>query len=222
MTRIASIDGIQRRYLHDEVAAKLRDLIISGELEPKSKVNENELAERFNISRTPMREAIKILSSEGLVDLLPNRGARVASITEGEIEEILEVVAGLEGVAGELACKKASAEAIAQIAGFTQDMLDAYHERDETAYFRLNQQIHQAILDAAGNATLRATYGALSSRIQRARYTAHKTDLQWERAVEDHKSMLAMLVKREGLALGAVMRAHVRSKKEVIAAAYGQ
>ncbi len=92
--------AINRRSLHGEVAERLRGLILSGELAPRSRVNELELCERFGISRTPLREAIKLLAGEGLLVLLPNKGARVAALDEAEIDEILEVVAGLEAVAG--------------------------------------------------------------------------------------------------------------------------
>ena len=81
MAQMESALGIHRRYLHDEVAQRLRELIRSGELEPRSRVNELELAERFGISRTPLREAIKILATEGVLELVPNRGARVVSIS---------------------------------------------------------------------------------------------------------------------------------------------
>ena len=81
MNRIEPSIGISRRYLHDEVADRMRELINEGELEPRARVNESELTERFGISRTPLREAIKILATEGLLELLPNRGARVASIS---------------------------------------------------------------------------------------------------------------------------------------------
>src|SRR5918997_6239315 len=107
--------GISRRYLHDEVAERLRALIRSGDLEPKARVNELELAARFGISRTPLREAIKILATEGLLELLPNRGARVASISEAELDDMLEVVAGLEGTAAELACRSITDAKVAAI-----------------------------------------------------------------------------------------------------------
>src|ERR1051325_1341723 len=105
MNQIDTRVGISRRYLHDEVAERMRELIFSGEMEPKSRINETELTERFGISRTPLREAIKILATEGLLELLPNRGARVASISDGELEEMMEVVAGWEATAADLACR---------------------------------------------------------------------------------------------------------------------
>src|SRR5918995_1192704 len=116
---------IKRRYLHDEAAERLRELIRDGVLEPRARVNELELSERFGISRTPLREAIKILATEGLLDLLPNRGARVASISEEEADEVIEVVAGLEATAGELACRSITDDEVLAIEAKHGAMLEA-------------------------------------------------------------------------------------------------
>jgi len=222
MTRISATDGIPRGYLHDEVADRLRELILSGGLEPKARVNELELCERFGTSRTPLREAIKILSSEGLVELLPNRGARVASLSAAEIDEMVQVVAGLEAVAAELACARAGEDEIDAVAADTDAMEAVFAARDEAAYFTLNRAIHEGLMAAARNRTLSGIYANLSSRIQRMRYTAHKTDAQWERAMREHRDMVRLLRARDGEGLAALMKAHIRGKAEVIAASYGE
>ncbi len=217
MTRL----GISRRYLHDEVAERLRKLILDGELEPKSRINEAELCERFGISRTPLREAIKILATEGLLELLPNRGSRIAGISEHELDEMIEVVAGLEAIAAELACKAISTAEIAAIEEKHARMLAAWKREDDPAYFELNREIHEAIMAAARNATLQGIYANLSGRIQRTRYSAHKTPEQWRRAVEEHERMVVLLKARDGAALAPLMREHIRGKRAAIAAAYG-
>jgi DNA-binding GntR family transcriptional regulator len=222
MTRIPVADGIQRRYLHDEVADRLRALILTGGLEPRARVNELELCERFGTSRTPLREAIKILATEGLVELLPNRGARVASLTGAEIDEMVQVVAGLEAVAAELACQKAEEDEIDAIAADTEAMERAFEARDEEVYFTLNRAIHEGLMAAARNRTLSGLYANLSSRIQRMRYTAHKTEAQWERAMSEHREMVTLLRARDGEGLAALVKAHIRGKAEVIAASYGE
>jgi DNA-binding GntR family transcriptional regulator len=221
VTRISAAAGIPRRYLHDEVADRLRQLILDGELEPRSRVNELELAERFGISRTPLREAIKILATEGLLELLPNRGARVASISDKELEDVLEVIAGLEGVAAEAACHRMTDAEIAALEAKNDAMVAAWKRRDEPAYFRLNKEIHDTLMLASGNATLAGTYATLAGRIQRARYSVHKTDEQWARAIAEHVEMIELLKKRDALALADLLRRHIRGKKAVIAAAYG-
>lgn len=220
MNQVAPL-GISRRYLHDEVAERLRELIRSGELEPRARINELELSERFGISRTPLREAVKILATEGLLELLPNRGARVASISAEEIEEVIEVVAGLEATAADLACRHITPGGFDAIASLHARMLDAWRAGDDRLYFTLNREIHEAIMRASRNATLQAIYATLSGRIQRARYTAHKTPEQWAKAVAEHERMVDLLRARDGAALGALMRDHIRGKKPLIAAAYG-
>jgi len=221
MNRIESPLGIRRRYLHDEVADRLRALIREGELEPRARVNELELAERFRISRTPLREAIKILATEGLLDLLPNRGARVASITSEEVNEMIEVVAGLEATAADLACRVITDEEVAAIEAKHLAMVEAWKRKDNPAYFTLNREIHEMIMRASRNETLQGIYANLSGRIQRARYAAHKTPKQWTKAVEEHERILNLLKERNGEQLAVTLRDHIRGKKPIILAAYG-
>ncbi len=222
MNKIEPGIGINRRYLHDEVADRMRDLIHSGEMEPKARVNESELTERFGISRTPLREAIKILATEGLLELLPNRGARVASISQSEIEEMIEVIAGLEAVACDLACRTITDAEIAEIERLHAGMILAWQAREQAAYFRLNREIHEAIMQASRNVTLQGIYDGLSGRTQRSRYRVHQTEAQWARAVEEHERMIPLLKTRDGEDLAKLMREHIRAKKPVIAATYGE
>ncbi|GEP06756.1 GntR family transcriptional regulator [Methylobacterium oxalidis] len=222
MNKIDTGLGISRRYLHDEVADRMRELIQSGEMEPRARINEGELTERFGISRTPLREAIKILATEGLLELLPNRGARVASISQGEIEEMVEVIAGLEATAAELACRRITDEEIAAIEVDHAAMVSAWQAGEEAEYFRINRTIHEAIMTASRNVTLSGIYMSLSGRIQRSRYKAHQTAEQWERAVHEHERMIQLLHARDGASLSPLMREHIRGKKQVIAANYGE
>lgn len=222
MNKIEPGLGISRRYLHDEVADRMRALIQSGEMEPKARINEAELTERFGISRTPLREAIKILATEGMLELLPNRGARVASISEFEIEDMLEVIAGLEATAGDLACRTVADPEIDAIQAEHDAMVAAWEAGDEAGYFERNRRIHEAIMAASRNAILAGLYQSLSGRIQRSRYCAHQTADQWSRAVAEHGRMIALLRARDGDGLAVLMREHIRGKKPVIAANYGR
>ena len=215
--------GTLRKTLHHEVVVDaLRELILEGELEPMSRINEVELCERFGISRTPLREAIKLLAAEGLLVLLPNRGARVVALSEIEIGEILEVLGALEGAAGELACEQITDQEFAAIVAATADMVAAWKAGDLPRYFARNREIHDAIMEAARNAALQATYRSLSGRVQRARFSAHKTEAQWARAIDDHNLIVMLLRRRDGAALAQVMRDHLKSKQPVISAAYSE
>ncbi|WP_454854279.1 GntR family transcriptional regulator [Rhizobium binxianense] len=223
MNTMDRYQGIVRKTLHHEVVVDaLRELILEGELEPMSRINEVELCERFGISRTPLREAIKLLAAEGLLVLLPNRGARVVALSETEIGEILQVVGALEGAAGELACERITDEELTAIEAATAEMVAAWKAGDYPGYFALNREIHDAIMAAARNSALQSTYRSLSGRVQRARFSAHKTDAQWARAIDDHNLMVMLLRRRDGAALAQLMRDHLKSKWPVISAAYSE
>lgn len=221
MNTHAPLVGTLKRTLHHEfVVEALRELILAGELEPRSRVNETALCARFDISRTPLREAIKLLAAEGLLELLPNRGARVVAISDAEIDEILQVVAALEGAGGELACERITEGQLAKIEEAHRAMVEAWKAKDYARYFARNRDIHDGIMAASGNETLQSVYRNLSGRVQRSRHSAHKTDAQWARAVDDHNLMIILLRRKDRAALRQLMQEHVKSKKAVIAAAY--
>ncbi len=220
MNTLERPQSILRRSLHNEVVEGLRALILAGDLEPRSRVNEVALCERFGISRTPLREAIKLLAAEGLLELLPNRGARIAALSDVEIDEILQVIGPLEATGGELACERMTEAELAAIEEAHLDMVAAWKAQDYERYFARNREIHDAIMVAARNSALQAVYRSLSGRVQRARFSAHKTEEQWARAIDDHHLMIILLRRRDGAALAQLMRDHIKSKKNIISAAY--
>lgn len=212
--------GMLRRSLHHEIVEKLRNLVLSGEIEPRSRVNEADLCERFSISRTPLREAIKLLAAEGLLELLPNRGARVSALTRSEVEEIFQVVGALEALAGELACELITKEELTALEIANGKMVEAWKAKDYPGYFEHNRQIHEGIMAAARNGALEAIYRGLSGRVHRSRYSARKTDEQWASAIDDHNLMIILLRRRDGLALAHLLREHSRRTAVLVLAAY--
>ncbi len=202
----------ERRLLHETVIDQLRDLIVQGELAPETKLNERVLAERLGTSRTPLREAIKFLASEGLVELLPNRGAAVAALKPEKMQEVFVVLGALEALAGDLACRNATEADIADIRALHYHML-AHHARGELAqYFRYNQQIHQRIIDCAGNATLAQAWRAMNAHVKRARYLANLSSERWYKAVKEHEEMIEALTLRDGAKLQMLLRDHLANK----------
>jgi len=210
------------RLLVAEVTERLRDMIVQGELAPGVKLNERVLCERLRTSRTPVREAIKYLASEGLVELLPNRGAIVTPITAVTVREMFELLGALEALAGELACVKASDAEIAEIRALHYQML-AHHARGELApYFRCNQEIHMRLVESAGNATLANTYRALNGHVRRARYMANLSRERWDHAVDEHQQILDALSRRDRVLLPALLRSHLINKMAVVMEALAQ
>ena len=219
---IAATAAAEPRLLAAEVVERLRDMIVQGELAPGVKLNERVLCERLRTSRTPVREAIKYLASEGLVELLPNRGAIVSPITAATVREMFEILGALEALAGELACANASDADIAEIRALHYQML-AHHARGELApYFRCNQEIHMRLVEAAGNATLANTYRALNGHVRRARYMANLSRERWDHAVDEHQKILEALSRRDRALLPALLRSHLINKMAVVMEALAQ
>ena len=206
----------EKRPLHEAVIDRLRDMIVQGDLVPQTKLNERVLCERLGISRTPLREAIKFLASEGLVELLPNRGAVVAPLDPQRVQEIFVVMGGLEALAGELACRDATDADISEIRALHYQMI-AHYKRGELAdYFHYNQLIHVKLVASAGNATLTQAYRSLNAHVRRARYLANLSHERWNKAVEEHEQILEALVKRDSKRLQQLLRDHLANKLVVV------
>lgn len=207
---------IARHSLHAAVTDRIRDMILDGALTPGSRLPERILCEQLAVSRTPLREALKVLASEGLLELSPNRGARVAGLTADDVDELFPVMGALEALAGELAAARITEAELAEIRALHYQMV-LHHARGERAeYFAINQDIHEKILDAAHNPTLGTAYRTLSGRIRRARYAANMTPARWARAVLEHEEMLVALDARDGTRLAEILKRHLRNKCETV------
>jgi len=217
--KVPSQTAIRRTTLHEEIAGHLRQMIFMGELEDSTRVPEKQLCDRFQISRTPLREALKVLASEGLITLLPNRGARVTKLTPADIDEVFPVMGALEAVAGEMAATHISEEGIAEIRALHYQMALHHTRHERLEYFDLNQKIHKCILEAAGNPTLNQIYNSLSGRIRRARYIANISQDRWDQAMREHEKILDCLTARDGKRLGELLKTHLLNKREAIKSA---
>ena len=215
-TRSFEIAESQPTSLHDDLLEQLRDYIVEGDLAPGVRIPERELCEKFDVSRTPLREALKVLAAEGLIELLANRGARVRQFSEGDIRNLFEVIAGFDFVAGRLACERISDEGIAQIERIHLEMYTHYMRRELNDYFRLNQQIHQAIVDAAANPVLSANYASANAVIRRLRYAANLNSDRLGDAMREHEAILDALRRRAGEELGLRMFDHMQRKREAV------
>jgi DNA-binding GntR family transcriptional regulator len=209
-----TVAPIARRTLHDEVASRVRDMIIEGRMPPGQRVNEVALGQLLGVSRTPLREAIKTLASEGLVEMVPARGAVVRSFTLKDLADSLAVLKALEQLAGRTICESGSAAALAELAALHAAMMDRYAARDRLAYFKLNQEIHAAIARLSGNAVLASLHAQLQSRMRRIRFVGHEGPEKWAAAVAEHEEMAAALARRDADALAAVIGRHLDAAVE--------
>jgi len=207
---------IQRRSLHNELADRLRHMIVEGELAPGEKLAEKELCGQFGVSRTPLREAMKVLATEGLVQLTPNRGCAVSKLTLADLDEAFPIMGALEALSGELACQHITDAEVARIRDLHDRMVKKYESGALRDYFKLNEQIHQMILDAARNPTLSQMQLSLSGRVRRARYMANMSPARWARAVEEHENILEALAARDGKRLAVLLKEHLANKLQTV------
>lgn len=200
---------IARPTLHDAIVNRIRDMIIEAVLPPGMRIHEGQLGSELGVSRTPLREALKFLASEGLVELMPNRGAVVRKFTPKDVHDTLIVLSGLESLAGRLACENASDADIADVRALHDEMLRCYARRDRLNYFKLNQDIHSAIIRISGNEALASVHNSLQSRLKRIRFIGNEGPGKWAAAVEDHEGMITALEARDAAALSAVLEFHM-------------
>ncbi|WP_208511809.1 GntR family transcriptional regulator [Variovorax paradoxus] len=212
----AEIIEISRLALHDQVAARLRTMLVEGLIAPGAKLNERELCLQLRVSRTPLREAIKLLAAEGLVDLLPNRGAVAVKLTEADVIDTFEVLSMLEGMSGELAARRITEEQLSEVRALHYEMLACYARHDLSGYYRLNARIHSAINETAGNPVLSNTYRSINARVQSLRFRTNQNEAKWKSAVAEHEQMIEALAARDAAAMRKVLVAHVLRKRDTV------
>lgn len=196
--------------LHDQLVARLREMVLEGELAPGTPLPEKMLCDTFGVSRTPLREAFKVLATEGLMELRPHRTPIVAPVARDEIAAVFEVSVALDRLSAGLACARATPAERAALDGLHADLGERHRGGDRRGYFRLNQEIHAEIVRLAGNSVLTATWTALSAKIYRARAQVNYVGSRWEDSFEEHETFMAHFRRAEAEAFAEAMAAHTR------------
>ena len=201
---------LKRAGLHERAAARMRTMIIRGELPPGSQTKEIELSESLGVSRTPLREAMKMLAAEGLIELRPNRSARITDLETDGISELFEALAGIERVAAELAADRATSRDLQRLRTLQMRMEDHHRAGRLDDYFAINGEIHATIVRLARNTPLREAHETLLSRAERARYLALGAERRWSNSVAEHAAILKALEARDSAKAGQLLGMHVR------------
>ncbi|OYU47372.1 MAG: GntR family transcriptional regulator [Rhizobiales bacterium PAR1] len=207
---------ITRVTLHDAVLNQLRDMIIDGRLAPGARINEGQVGASLGVSRTPLREAIKTLASEGLIEIIPAKGAIVRRFSESDVREILEVIKALELAAARHVCERASDGELAGIRKIHEDMKALYGRKDRLGYFKLDQETHSAIVRAAGNAVMLDAHDKLQARIKQVRYGGARTPENWAKGLAEHDAIIAALMARDAERLITILGQHLDGTVERI------
>ena len=207
---------LSNRPLYEDVADRLRDQIFAKQLAPGSWLDEQSLAEQFGISRTPMREAIKALASEGLVTIKMRRGAYVTEVNRSDLEQIFTVLSLLEGQAAKEAALKATEDEL--------NLLDHLHHRLETAaadrdieqFFEINGKFHELIQQIAGNRWMNGVIDDLRKVLKLHRKDSLTGTGRLQNSLIEHREILRAILKRDDLAAEAAMRKHFANGLEAL------
>lgn len=210
-TRIAPI------ALYQEVAERLRQRIFSHELPPGTWVDEQALAEHYGISRTPLREALKVLASEGLVTLKPRRGCYVTEISERDLDEVFAVMSMLEGECARSSATKASAADLERLRAIHTDLENAAAAGDIDGFFEANQAFHLALQEIADNRWLLQVIEDLRKVIKLSRHHSLFSDGRLAQSLAEHRDILQALLARDGSRAEELMRTHILSGRAALA-----
>ena len=191
-------------------------MITEGDLAPGTRLNERALGVRLGVSRTPLREAFRLLAAQGLIEHMPNRGVQVVTLSESDIRDSFEVMSGLEALSGELACRRITDDEIAEIKALTFEMLAAHARSDLPTYYRHNRAIHDCINRAARNQLLSDVYSTLNLRIQNLRFRSNFDRDKWNKAAREHTEMIEALEARDAHRMSTILRAHLLQKCDAV------
>lgn len=207
---------IPRRSLQEEIASRLREEIVEGVWKPGTRLQERVLCERYGVSRPPLREACRVIAAEGLLELLPNRGAVVTRPTLTDALENMEIMAALQALAIRLACERASGE---QLAGIRQlhERMRTHAERHEMGrFFLLNSEIHLAIVNASGNSALSAMYEHVARHITRLQNLSGALEADPVQSMREHETFISALLNRDAAGATAALTLHLQTVTGIV------
>jgi len=200
---------LNNRPLYEEVAERLRAQIFAHELAPGSWLDEQNLALQFGISRTPMREAIKVLASEGLVTMKMRRGAYVTEVDRRDLEQIFTILSLLEGQAAKETASKASEDQLTQLDNLHHRLEKAAADRDMEQFFEINSKFHELVQDIAGNRWMNNTIADLRKVLKLQRRDSLSRTGRLQNSLVEHRQILQAILKRDPIAAEAAMRKHL-------------
>lgn len=206
-----SVRRLKRRSLAQHIADELRDLVLLEKLAPGAPIPERETALALGVSRTPLRESLRILASEGLVEIAPNRPPQVANPSLEELKELLQVQGALEALAGELACENASDDELAEIVALESEMRSLTDTCEPLEFFQKDMKFHERIVIASGNTALIETHKTYNARLWRARFISSRRRVNRAGTLEQHGEIADALRDRHPVNAARALRTHLDS-----------
>ncbi|MBR4759731.1 MAG: GntR family transcriptional regulator [Lachnospiraceae bacterium] len=202
--------------LRDVVFKKLRAEILLGELSPGERLMELHLAQRLGVSRTPVREAIRKLELEGLVTMLPRRGAQVAQISEKDLKDVLQVRTSLEQLAVRLACERMDEETLKELDKACESFAAATSSKDMTAITKADVALHDVIIRSTGNRKLEQMISNLAEQMYRYRFEYIKDATYHTRLIEEHRKIYQSIADRDAARAQEEIATHIENQRQTI------
>jgi len=214
------LQKIRSAPLHEQVADQIREMIRKGYLRQGQKIAEAEFCRELGISRTPLREALRVLASEGLVQLTPNKGARISRPTLEEIRDMFQVMAVLEGLCAQTAATRRTEGDMARLDALHRALEEAYGERDEERYIQANHEYHKFVQSLAANSALSDIVNGLRQKIFLYRYRQLYQPGRMDDSIQEHRGLLEAFRRRDGASAEALMRHHLHRQCEALLRLY--
>ncbi len=216
MAKDFSLDATSYLPLRDEVFFTLRDRILKGELSPGDRLMEIPLAEKLGVSRTPVREAIRLLEREGLAITIPRRGAQVARMTEKDLSDVLEVREALDELAAEKACKNMNDEIIEKLSAAIDEFKRAARSDDIKVIVEADEAFHHIIYEAADNPRLLSIVDNLKEQMYRFRFEYIRGEESYDTLISEHLSIIEGLKKKDVDFVKKMMHTHLQNQIEAV------
>ncbi len=208
------------KSLHDEVAQRIREMIRTGVLNKGDRLLEKELCNTLGISRTPLREALRGLASEGLVNIIPHRGAYVTKPSIREMREMFEVMSLLEGYCARKAAECMSYHHLETLLNLHNDLERHYEKRDAEAYLSVNHQFHATVQEAAGNKILCEIIDGLRDKVLLYRHRQLYLPNRFDASIEEHRRIMDAFSKRDAQKAEEAMSTHLLNQYKVLERLY--
>lgn len=207
---------IPRRSLQAEIISRLRDEIVEGVWEPGMRLQERVLCDRYGVSRSPLREACRVIAAEGLLELQPNRGAVVTRPTLTDAIEYMEIVSALQTLAIRRACELASDEQLKIVSRLHEKMREASDRNEIEPFFELNNEIHEAIVSASGNSALVSMHEHADRHITRLQNLSGAKEASPALSMDEHEAFIGALLERDADRAATALATHLETVSEEI------
>jgi DNA-binding GntR family transcriptional regulator len=211
---------IRAKTLHQEIVGQIRKMIEKGILAKGQKIDEKSLCESMGVSRTPVREALRLLKSEGLIELIPHKGAFVSQPCIEEINDMFEVMSVLEGTCARLAATHLKKKDLQKIEALHEELETHYQNRDYDTYLKKNHVLHVFVQELAGNKVLNDVINGLRQKILLYRQRQLHQPERFDQSIQEHRNLLGAFRRRDPDSAESLMKHHLLMQCKALVGLY--